>query len=175
MRNIALFGLLLLCSRSLPIDIQSDICIVTKDSILVIENKGSDPIVIFPKDMVVPLDLVGFESRYTPSIQDMRMAKSVLIENYNRAHLEDPRVTDFQSSKNVERRLKGYIYQYVGLMNKNSEKILLLQMIKYSKTKRKQKYISSWREEFITGFGKFFEKNREVYIINIEDKELSLF
>ncbi|MCX2576379.1 hypothetical protein [Pedobacter sandarakinus] len=146
-RNNAVHTLFLLLF-SLPVYVFSQIPTVVNDQIIQCR-------VIFKADY--PLELgVNVKERFTPSSEDVKKGELIVLENSNI-------------------KLQKYIMQYLGYINSNGDKILLVNMLKDLGSKKNKLYYKDWSSEFILGFGKIYEKNTLLQKANLSTGQLEGF
>jgi len=108
--------------------------------------------VIFGADYPLPFE-VNVKERFTPSAEDLKAGEVILraFSNLN---------------------LRKYIRQYIGYIDSNSNKILVLNMLKDLGAKKNKLYYRNWDSEFVLGFGGIYEMNTHTQRINLAKKEL---
>jgi len=143
-------------------------CSQQKDNVLtsVIEPKeyyvGKG--IIFHETYDPHILLKDAKKRFTPNDSLIIRSEKILLEQYST-------VKQVKSAK----FLKKYNRQYIGYINTNGDKVVLIQLLKIkSQSKMNDKFLN-WQNEYIVGFGTFYERNTERYIVNIKQNLLSRF
>jgi len=147
----------------------------TTDSIRVISTdfyKGRG--VVFPATYTPMLNYQNFRGRFTPTDSDIVVTEKVFLNGYNELHINDPRFLKFKRIKNVKREFRNFNRQYLGYYNEEGERIIMMQLLNFSKISvRKHFEELGWREGYIFGFGRFYERNRKHFLINLDRKKLT--
>ena len=140
-----IFGVLLLMLFIYPVSLFSQIATVRVDR----SNRYN---IIFGANYPLPFE-VNLKERFNPSDEDVKKGEVILRE--------------FSDLK-----LRKYIRQYLGYIDSNNNKILVVNMLKDLGAKKNKLYYKDWESEFILGFGRIYERNTLTQRINLATKEL---
>jgi hypothetical protein len=105
--------------------------------------------VIFGSTYELPFEKV-IKNRFTPISADIDSAENLLKK---------------ESVKKYA--FNTYIRQYVGYIDTNNNKIIIINLLKNLGTNENQQYYEDWKKEFIVGFGEVYEKNTVVKKVNL--------
>jgi hypothetical protein len=117
-----------------------------------------------------------FSKRFTPTFSDIIMAENLFLERYNQDIVNDPNYKGFEDSTDVRSKYANYSRQYVGYIDINGQKNIIIQFLNFDiKEDEKKKYFPNWEKWFINGSGGFYEINIRIFLINIDSKSLCFF
>jgi hypothetical protein len=132
--------------------------------------------VIFKQDYKINFEVKGLEKRFTPSVQDIQKAESLLLNNYNSIMSSDERILNFQPIKSVKRKFEKYVRQYLGFIDSSNNYIIFIQLLNFNVShKDKERSFNGWKSYFITGSGTFYESNTSRYLVNLNNYHVKLF
>lgn len=123
--------------------------------------------VIFDSAFNLPFDHKRLQTRFTPQMDDLKIAEKVLFDSYS----------SLQVTTNdtwLKARLQKSFRQYAGFINSCGEKIIIIQILFYNELSE-ARYYKNFENEFIVGFGSFYEKNTKSLSINLTEKSVSIF
>ena len=171
--------------ESIPMEIKRNIAIIE------LENSIG---AIFPKDYQPKFNKDRLTNRFTPTEEEIRNAEIEISNQYlesdrrfihNQVYERTDEVYENQEidkDKEFETLMKQptmeakkcikFDRQYIGFVE-NEQKILLVNFINLNKDKYKQEQILT--NEFIIGFGDWFERNTRMKEYNLETKRLNNF
>ena len=112
--------------------------------------------VILDKDYNPKIRLPDLKERFTPSDIMILKAEEML-------HLE------------YQKALRKFHRQYIGYINDRNDSILLVQFLRIVSQSKMKEYFPNWKNEYIVGFGRFYEENTNRYIINFNQNRISKF
>lgn len=129
--------------------------------------------IIFPESYSHSITLQHVKERMTPTKDQVKQAEQIFIEKYNSTMGNDPRVLGFKPVEDVKNKFREYNRQYLGYIDQNGDKVILIQLLNFENRRKAKKNFPNWQNEFITGFGDFYERNVTIFTVNISDKTLS--
>ncbi len=88
---------------------------------------------IFEKDHIVLVSIENQQSRFTPTFEEVEEAEKLVKARLPELNKNKP--SQYGSCPNIEKKLKKYTRQYVGLMNKTGEKVIWINFIMIGKRK----------------------------------------
>lgn len=131
--------------------------------------------IIFPEEYNLIFEVPNLEKRFTPKVDDLKIAESLLCDQYNNAYTSDQRTIKFEVVENVRRKFRNYNRQYIGYINQDQERVILIHLLNFSSKKNIRRHFQNWENEYIIGFGDFYEKNVVTFKANLTKKRLELF
>lgn len=63
--------------------------------------------------------------------------------------------------------------QYIGYVDTNNNKILIINLLKDLGIKKNRHYYKNWEKEFIIGFGELYEKNTIAKKVDLNNKNIT--
>jgi hypothetical protein len=82
---------------------------------------------IFKKEYFVMGSIENQQSRFTPTFEEVERAEKLVKARL--PELNKHKINQYGTCPNIEKKLKKYIRQYVGLMNKTGEKVIWINML----------------------------------------------
>ncbi len=134
-------------------------------------NLYSGESVVFTQEYNPPLVLNNSKGLFTPSIAEIEQAEKILFNRYNKDLILDSLYTHI---KNVQKKYKRYNRQYLGYLDDSGDKIILINLLNFRKKKIAKEKFKGWNEEYIIGFGEYYEKNSVRYDVNLARGSLKL-
>lgn len=121
--------------------------------------------VIFRKDYVVGIEMRNSQSRYTPTKDDITKAEEIFNDKYN-----EMGKTDIDTKKNF----CHWIRQYVGLIDSNGNKNIIVQLIDNTKPKKINQLLGkNWETVFVLMLSDNFYAVSKRFKINIDAGDIS--
>jgi len=128
--------------------------------------------VIFSSNHKLPVLLGKDVNRFTPSVEVVRRAETLLLNNVAGVNYID--LTGIYAPKRLKKTLCRYNRQYVGYQNAELDSIIVVNLMNFSKKKQAGENFSGWQNSYIIGFGEFYEKNRVAISVNLTKREVSM-
>ena len=94
--------------------------------------------VVFPHNYQLPIQLPEESVRYTPNEAELRQAEEVIHQQL--VELEG-------LDKSFLNNVKNYNRQYVGFLNNERKKIVIIQLLNF-KSKKAKDYFEGWQKEY---------------------------
>ena len=132
--------------------------------------------VIFDSSFKYPFVELNYKKAYTPTLEEIKRAEKILSEKYYEyeTNILDSFNLDksiikkrLKKSKNVVRKFYKYNRQYISYIDQKEDTIISLGLLNFSNKKKANEYFPNWKNEFLVGFGKYYQKNQKLYSINI--------
>lgn len=118
--------------------------------------------VIFNKDYIPNIHIVDM-GWYTPELDDIELAESILQAKYNELR---------KTNVNVTKYFCKYIRQYIGILDHSGNKNIIVQLINTGKKRPFRKSVGdSYKEHFIIQFDDNVQS--QIFKINLEKHSLS--
>jgi len=145
--------------------------VVKKNGFLIVqlpnlfENKGA----IVPKDYQTASEALYF-GRFTPCSEDIIGGEYILKANLSRLCKSS---SDDSSScvKDLSSDYRNYNRFYIGYINKQNQKLLMIYLFNYSSFEAKKRFCG-WENDYSFGAGEFWEKNTWTAFINLETGQI---
>lgn len=102
---------------------------------------------------------------FTPNFDEISKAEMILQNKYN-LDVKTPKI------KNIRKEFYKFNRQYIGYINASGNKIIIINLLHLKCKKEFDKYFIDWEENFIVGFGAYYEKNTKGFIIDLENNNL---
>lgn len=121
--------------------------------------------VIFSKDYVIGIEMQNFQSRYTPTKDDIVKAEKILGEKYNEIR-----------TKNIDAKafFCHWVRQYVGLIDINGNKNVIVQLIDNKKPRKINRLLGKeWEFDFVTMLSDDFYRVSTRFRINLDTRGIS--
>ena len=132
--------------------------------------------IIFSKDYKISFYIEEASNRFTPNKDQIHRSEEILINGYNYALQNDKRVSSFLvKSKNVKKELKSYYRQYIGYIDSQGNHKIIIHLLNFKCRRKAQKYFDNWKNEYIIGYGEYYEKNTKTFIVSLDENKLDLF
>ena len=106
---------------------------------------------------------------FTPSKNDIFRAEEILLTRFN---------TDVNWTKKktpAKKKFWKYNRQYLGVLTKKGEKKIIIQLLNFKCKRKAQDNFPNWRNEYVIGFGEYYEKNTLRLEANITSESLALY
>jgi len=128
--------------------------------------------VIFGKGCAVNYE--GTTNRFEVELEDIKKAEQELLIQVNIVLSSDNRVQGHYQIKNPKKHFKKFKRQYFGYIEPESnDKILYINLLNFSGIGTPKQF-KGWKNGFIIGFGKFYEKNLSGYEYNLTTNKLRI-
>jgi len=169
--------ILLFCAIHVLVCGQKDVEFINNDSSL-IRIKGLYSCgygKIFDTTYVWDDLLDSYKSSSNLTTEEIIEAEEIMINNYNEVLEKDLRFDYINPKvKDPKRHLKYYYRQYVGYINDEGEKMIFIHLLNFRNKKKAEKYFSGWKNDIKIGVGSFYDKNQKFFIVNLENKTLTI-
>lgn len=121
--------------------------------------------VIFYKTYPIGIDLKNMAERYSPNIEDVKLAEEIFNKRYN----------DFiDKGIDVKTYFANYVRQYIGYIDKNGKKNIIIQLIDNSRPRKVKKMFSKdWQTHFVSRLSDDFYAISRIFRVNLEANEIS--
>lgn len=87
----------------------------------------------------------------------------------------DDRIKWSSIPENPRKHYRKYNRQYIGYSTTAGDTIVLINLLNFSKKGKAKKMFPTWKQEFVIGFGEFYEKNTLLITVNLTRHKLSFF
>ena len=127
-----------------------------------------------------------FQDNYKPSFKipngftitnldekEVLIAEKIFYANYH-DDLDKENIAWYNSNENPQKKYKKYKRQYIGFIDALGNKVVLIQFLNFNKKRKARTYFDKWKEDFIIGFGDFYEKNTVRFLVNLNLKKVEL-
>lgn len=126
--------------------------------------------VVFTANYRVPIYLPKKIKQFTPAKEQIDLAERVLNERYN---IDDSLNNETKPFKNVFWR---YNRQYVGLLDTSTgEHYISVSLMNFKRRRIAESHFEGWRENYVVGFGDYYEKNTRTYLVNLNTQKTYRF
>ena len=90
------------------------------------------------------------EYRFTPNVQDIKKAEEILFQGYNN-HNRNLKSTgnDYQDIHDVQLHLKNYPRQYLGFINKEGDRVILINLLREMDSSILRENMHCWDSRFV--------------------------
>ena len=141
MRNYILFLCVVLVS-GINAQMKDNITLTNKKNVIVyLSNYYKEKGVIFDKDYVVGIDMVNLKYRYKPTVDDVTKSEDVFNKQYNQLQGKNVDVKKFFCK---------WVRQYVGLVDSNGNKNIIVQLIENIKPRKINQLLGkNWETDFV--------------------------
>ena len=113
------------------------------------------------------------KGRFTPDVTQIRSAEIVFVNQYDSLWGIDPKGA---GRKSTRIRFKKWRRNYIGYIDQNGDKIVLMQLVNFRNNKDGLRHYSSWGKEFEIGLGGWYESNQSpLILVNITRSNLSIY
>lgn len=139
--------------------------------------------IIFSSNYSPPFLIKDFECSITPSNEQIQMAEKIFLKQYNLSRINF--VNNYNISHNERinspkiipyprKAFKEYLRQYIGYVNERKDTIIVIGLFNFKNKRKIKEYFPNWQNEFIVGFGDFYEKpcNVDYFSVNLTKKIL---
>lgn len=121
--------------------------------------------VIFGKDYDAGILISDLQYRFTPDDNDTRKADSLFNEQYNQVQ---------KSNINTRDHFCNWVRQYLGLVDRNGHKNIIMQLVNNKKPRKINKLLGhGWQKNFTIMLGDEFYSVSTRFRINIDTGEMS--
>lgn len=128
---------------------------------------------IFNKSYDIASTLDDYKCSFTPTINQIVQAEKMLISGYNKVHEDDARFTNSDLTvKNPRKHLNHYYRQYIGLINNENQKVILIHLMNFKNGRKARKFFRDWDKRFSIGVGDFYDKNQKTFELNLDTENL---
>jgi hypothetical protein len=129
--------------------------------------------VIFTTEYKLPIIIEGGSKRFTPSIEDITKAETLLLSNPDEVKYKG--LVGMYEPNKLKKKLCTYNRQYVGYQNAALDSIILIHLLNFKNKKQAKTNFTDWNNSYIIGFGDFYERNMLTVMLNLTKKEVSTF
>lgn len=138
-----------------------------------IDNLFKNYAVLFDCSYDPGIIINDLRGRFTPTEDDIVLAENIFTAQYNETNQATESVKGAPVLGNVKLFFWKYNRQYVGYIDNNGDKNLIMQLFDYSRKRRVENIIGdSWKRRFVIYFA---EKKRfisVVYRVNLKQQKL---
>lgn len=127
--------------------------------------------IVFTKEYKPTIQLPANVQLFTPSEEEIEKSELVLEQRYNKDLID---VDWYKIEKNVKRKYWKYNRQYLGYVDQNGYRNIIVNLLNFKCKKKAEKQFKGWREFFFLGFGEYYEKNTVRFVTNIDLIQLKL-
>jgi hypothetical protein len=121
--------------------------------------------ILFSKDYDPHIVIKNLKYRYTPTVEDIRDAELILVKKYD--SLEN-------STVDVKTFYSKWVRHYIGFVDSNDNKNIIVQLINNSNRKKVKKLLGdNWEDRFIGMYSDSFYKISIILRININERSIS--
>lgn len=121
--------------------------------------------VIFSKEADVRLDLHNAKERYTPSVDDIKKAEDIFFKDYN---------SFTKQNINTKKVFCNYLRQYVGFIDNNGDKKIVMQLIDNSKPKKMKRLLGeNWEKNYLLYFSDKIIYSYIVLTVNLTKEQIT--
>jgi hypothetical protein len=121
--------------------------------------------IIFSKDYKVGIEMSNEKSRYSPSIEDISKLEEIFSKKYNEAQ---------KSNVNTKYFFRHWVRQYIGLIDYNGNKNIIVQLINNTKPHKVCRLLGKkWEEIFVIILADSFYAISTRFRINIDTEEVT--
>ena len=113
----------------------------------------------------LPLNTILF----TPDSNELIKAEHILASQYN-IYMKK---IGLKEEKNVVKKFYGYKRQYLGFIDRNGTKRIIIKLLNFKRCKKPEENYPNWESEYLVGFGEYYEKNTRAYVVNLMSASLS--
>lgn len=148
------------CTASTPRPSMEDHCDSLFVEILAEDYFGGKGYIV-PDTYKLNIVIDDLNKRFTPRLEEVWQAEQLLR----------------QQGYNIDDKYQGFYRQYVGYVNNESERIVLMNLLNFA-DKQEVEYhydYGCWTSELVIGFGGFYEENTIRYKANLAKNELTIF
>ncbi|QMU66223.1 MAG: hypothetical protein GKR88_19375 [Flavobacteriaceae bacterium] len=121
--------------------------------------------VIFEKEYKSLIDIKDYEKSFTPSLEEIKIVENLFLKK-----IESKR----KIKKTPKKEFYNYYRQYLGYINSNQEKVIMVNMLNFNKKSKAKRMFENWDKDYVLGFGEFYEENQFIYTINLLKKTLQI-
>lgn len=144
---------------------QNDIDTSHKFSVIYLPSYYKEKGVIFNKDYVVGVEMQNFKLRYTPTKDDIIKAEQIFNQKHNEAQ---------KATVDTKVFFCHWVRQYVGFIDTNGDKNILLQLIDNTKARKINRLLGkNWETVFTIMLSDSFYSVSKRVRINIDRSEIS--
>ncbi|KAA5536547.1 hypothetical protein F0919_02445 [Taibaiella lutea] len=130
--------------------------------------------IVFTKEYKANFLLREFKEQFTPAKKEIDSAEAIFMRRYD---VDINKKEAYISTNNPVKFFKYYLRQYMGLINLNDEKVILIKMLNVPKPRRKtiEEHYENWESKYVLGTGDFYERNTVPFLVNLTTGEISVF
>jgi len=115
----------------------------------------------------------GRLTNFRLSEDEILLVEKIFAEQYNQVQQNDNRTShNFKPCKRVYQKYKKYYRQYMGYIDINQNRMVMLYLLNFTQKKMANEYFENWKEEPNSGTGYFYSRNVRKFKINISQKKL---
>jgi hypothetical protein len=121
--------------------------------------------IVFNKSYKIAVDITNIQSRYSPTESDIKKAEEIFMKKYNGIQ---------KDSINVSSYFASWVRQYVGVIDKNNNKNLIVQLINNKNRNKTNRLLGKgWEDNFVIMLADSFYSISKRFKINIDTGEIS--
>ena len=118
--------------------------------------------IVFTENYMPPIELNNYYKSFTISEREILDIESILIQQYHE-DLADSGIAWYDPNENIKKKFRCYNRQYLGYIDKNGSKKVIINLLNFNYRKRANKKFKGWKEFFFFGHGKYYEKNTIIF------------
>ncbi|WDF79977.1 hypothetical protein PQ469_08160 [Mucilaginibacter sp. KACC 22773] len=127
---------------------------------------------VFPAKNKVDIDAEQ-KGRFTPTIGDIKEAELALTHISKHPQIIDgKKLYGRKVLADVTPGFSNYKRQYVGYINVENQKVLLINILNFKNRTEAKEYFKNWEHHFIMGFDGFYEYNYTDFRFNLSTKKM---
>lgn len=142
----------------------------SQSKIISLEEYYSGKGVIFNKEYMSLLEIKDLKKAYTPTIDDVKKVETIFLNKYNSERGKQ----NLTKVNNPKKHFCKYNRQYLGYIDSNGDTIVIVNMLNFKNKSKAKKNFENWESEFIVAFGKYYEKNKFLFKVNLNKSTLNL-
>ena len=110
---------------------------------------------------------------FQPNLNQISLAEQAIEEQLYQRMLEHPQLDSKYAIKNPSKYYRKWKRQYSGYLNDQGEQIIKINFLNFGVRKSKEPF-KGWADNYILGFGEFYEKNTRQYSYNLNTGKLEI-
>ena len=120
--------------------------------------------IVFNKAYKIAIDIKNIQCRYSPTENDIKMAEEKFMKKYNMIQKDSINVFSYFSS---------WVRQYVGVIDKNNTKNIIVQLINNKNRNKTNRLLGAgWEDDFVIMLADSFYSISKRFKINIDTGEI---
>lgn len=111
--------------------------------------------------------------QFQPNLKQIIQAEEGMQEQLYELMIEHPQIGSKYAIKNPTKHYQKWERQYYGYENELGEQIIAINLLDFG-ARNAKKWFEGWTEDFIIGFGGFYEENTRTYTYNLITGEFKI-
>jgi len=128
--------------------------------------------IIFNSDYEPHIKIEEGAKQFTPSSDNIKMAEAFLVGNLFDVEYNDALNGVYEPSK-LKERFSKYNRQYIGYITKNLDSVVIVHLLNFGNKRKAAANFEDWENDYLVGFGKFYEKNVVTFLVNLTTRSVS--